>query len=229
MTLVIVAAVVSTTLLNKGPQTSPDDKVKLVPKLEMELTKFPDHETWVSKLNQTVEYVGMDDPKATLRDVLDQLATLYKVKFDVDESAFQMEMIDGVLIQEVANPKAIPPMQAPLGDVISAILRRIVVRSGARYQIKNNVVEITTTLQLTVTIGATVEAVSLREALDYIEDHFQLKFGPVLMLPGQERAPVKVTAVQGVRLAVILERLLKQVGLLFSVDDVVFQGAMPHP
>jgi tetratricopeptide (TPR) repeat protein len=96
-------------------------------------------------LSRVTKYDGLDDPKFTLQDALDQLSAKYGVQFDVNEKAFKFEMVDDVLKKEIANP-AIPPMTASLGTIIRKILSRIVVNSGATYIIRRDTVEITTGL-----------------------------------------------------------------------------------
>ena len=95
-------------------------------------------------LNKTIDYGGLDDPKATLIDELDRLARVYRVTFDVNEKAFKYEMLNDVLKTEIANPNAIPPMKTTLGTVLKKILARIGVPSGAMYLIRRDVIEITT-------------------------------------------------------------------------------------
>lgn len=101
-------------------------------------------------LMQTVRYPGADDPKATLKDVLDQIAKMpdlkpLKLKFDINEIAFKYEMVPDVEKTEVANPNPIPPMNTSLDTVLKKILSRIAVPSRATYVIqRDGTIEITT-------------------------------------------------------------------------------------
>jgi tetratricopeptide (TPR) repeat protein len=96
-------------------------------------------------LGRVTKYDGLDDPKFTLQDALDQLSAKYGVNFDVNEKAFKFEMVDDVLKKEIANPP-IPPLTASLGTIIRKILSRIVVNSGATFIIRRDTIEITTGL-----------------------------------------------------------------------------------
>jgi tetratricopeptide (TPR) repeat protein len=97
-------------------------------------------------LARTVKYDGLDDPKSTLQDVLDQLRDKYNLQFDVNEKAFKFENPDqDVLKTEVATPP-IPPLTASLGTVLRKILSRIKVNSGATFIIRRDTIEITTGL-----------------------------------------------------------------------------------
>jgi RNA polymerase sigma factor (sigma-70 family) len=95
-------------------------------------------------LRGEITYAGLDDPKSTLQDVLDQLSEVYNVRFDVNEKAFQDEHIDNVLRTEVAAKTPVRPMTGTLDRVLRKILSRINVPSGATYMIRKGYIEITT-------------------------------------------------------------------------------------
>jgi tetratricopeptide (TPR) repeat protein len=97
-------------------------------------------------LGRTIKYDGIEDPKITLQEALDQLADRYKVQFDVNEKAFKFEMLDDVLKKEIASPTPIPAMTASLGTILRKILSRLVVNSGATFLIRRDTIEITTGL-----------------------------------------------------------------------------------
>ncbi|MFO0925936.1 MAG: vWA domain-containing protein [Gemmataceae bacterium] len=104
-------------------------------------------------MNEKFDYGGLDDPKTTLYEALDQLkkATLSKlpggrdIDFDVNEKAFKYEMLNDVLKTEVASPNAIPRMEnVTLATVLKRILAKVPVPSGATYILRPNTIEITT-------------------------------------------------------------------------------------
>lgn len=100
-------------------------------------------------LSETFQYPGLDDPKATLTDVLDQVRKLttsktVKIQFDINEKAFRDDDAADVQKSEVANP-ALPPMDAPLEAVLRKILSRVPAKSGATFVIqRDGTIEITT-------------------------------------------------------------------------------------
>src|SRR5262249_36156643 len=95
-------------------------------------------------MNKTVDFGGLDDPKTTLIEALDQLTKVHRVTFEVNERRFKYELLNDVLKPEVANPNAIPAMKTTLGTVLRKILARISVPSGATYLLRRDVIEITT-------------------------------------------------------------------------------------
>jgi tetratricopeptide (TPR) repeat protein len=108
-----------------------------VPKRTIELREL---------LTKTIKYEGLDDPKATLQDALDQLSAKYQIQFDINEKAFKYDAPDNpdLLKKEIASP-AIPPMTASLGSVIRKILSRVpTTNSGATFIIRRDTIEITT-------------------------------------------------------------------------------------
>lgn len=206
--------------LKNAPRPASDhsdskDMVKSAAKLTMELTSFPGHDDLESKLNQTVNFEGCNDPKETVDEVLNRLTKRYEVVFEVDERAFRMEGLNDVRNVTVAEGADIPPMKAPLREVLTKILQRIPAISRVRYQSKTKAILITTVPQLCVTIDTALEDIPLREVLDYVEDHFEFKID---VGPEYDTRSVRVAAVRGVPLAVVLERLLNQVGLEYDKE-----------
>lgn len=98
----------------------------------------------VQKINQRINFDGVNDPKITLNDVLDKLSKLYDVSFDINEIAFRLDNIMAVGATEVAV-SPIPTMKnAHLERVLRKILSRIPANSGAVFSIRGDHVEITT-------------------------------------------------------------------------------------
>ena len=95
-----------------------------------------------SRLNQTVEFSGFDDPKTTLEEALNSLASQYSLAFDVNDNAFKGAQVQDVLTTPIAE-KAIPKMsQVSLEFVLRKILARV--PADATYVIHRDVIEITT-------------------------------------------------------------------------------------
>jgi hypothetical protein len=93
------------------------------------------------------DFPGIDDPKTTLEEALDQIATLYNVQFDVNEKAFRFEGLDEIGKKEIATPNPVPPLKNVRLDVLlRRILRRITVQSCATFVLRGDAVEITTGL-----------------------------------------------------------------------------------
>jgi hypothetical protein len=105
------------------------------------------------KLDQPIEYRGIDDPRATLQDVLGQLAIGFDLSFDVDERAFMVDGLVDVLKAEITKNNPIPPMKTSLGQVLKKILRRVEGTSGATFIIRRGHIEITTNSALRVELG----------------------------------------------------------------------------
>lgn len=95
------------------------------------------------KLAKPIDYQGIDDPKATLAELLQQLSQVYDLSFDVNEKAFRDVEIADVLNYEVAGRAPIPRMKTRLGNVLQKILSRVG-DSQAAYVVRKDVIEITT-------------------------------------------------------------------------------------
>src|SRR4051812_40910915 len=54
------------------------------------------------KLQRRVRYSGVDDPKSTFVDVLDQISRDYNLVYDVNERAFKYENVMDVLKTQIA-------------------------------------------------------------------------------------------------------------------------------
>jgi hypothetical protein len=97
------------------------------------------------QLDAEIDFKGMDDPKVTLIEALNQQADRYGFSFDVNERAFRAEKMNDVLKTAITERDPIPPMnKATLAWVLKKILERIPVRSGAVFLIRRGGVEITT-------------------------------------------------------------------------------------
>lgn len=99
---------------------------------------------WRDKLVQPINYEGIDDPRSTLHDALEQLAGRYGIAFQINERAFKFDGIMEVEKFEIPSSKPIPSMKASLATVLKTILARIPATSRAIYVLRKDHVEITT-------------------------------------------------------------------------------------
>lgn len=93
-------------------------------------------------LGQTIQFNGIDDAKATLRDALDLISKRYNLTFDINEEAFKRAEIAEVGKVEIF-PTPMPAMQAKMEDVLRKILSRL--SPKAAFFIRGDAIEITTT------------------------------------------------------------------------------------
>jgi hypothetical protein len=97
------------------------------------------------KVNERVDFEGVDDPNATLKDVLEKLEALTKVHFSVNDAAFSAEGLENLLTQRVVGAdRPIPKMTGvTLDTVLRKVLSRITSQSGTTYLIRRDGIEIT--------------------------------------------------------------------------------------
>jgi hypothetical protein len=99
----------------------------------------------VQKLNQRVNFDGIDDARATLNDALEKLNKLYGVSFEIDERAFKVDGLMDVGRTEIAQPTPIPAMKnVRLERILRTILRRVPAPSFATFYVRGDYIEITT-------------------------------------------------------------------------------------
>jgi hypothetical protein len=96
------------------------------------------------KLQQRVQFDGIDDNTITLGEVLDKLAEKYNLAFDLNEKAFRVDGIADVLAQRIAtNP--LPKMKnVRLETLLHKVLGRVEGTSGATLNVRRDAIEITT-------------------------------------------------------------------------------------
>jgi hypothetical protein len=136
------------------------------------------------KLYKVITYDGMDDPKATLQDLLDMLSKVHEITFDLNEVAFKEELVNDVAKQEVGHTP-IPRMErVRLRVVLNRILQRVAVPSGATWLVRGDHIEITTRAAarrevfgakgadqpLPVLVNAEFQRVPLEQALETITE-----------------------------------------------------------
>jgi hypothetical protein len=98
----------------------------------------------IQKVNQRVDFLGLDDPRATLNDALDKLGEKYGVSFEINEQAFKMDGLMDVGRTPIAET-ALPEMKnVRLSRVLRKILRKVPAPSGATFYVRGDYIEIIT-------------------------------------------------------------------------------------
>ena len=96
------------------------------------------------KIHEQIRFLGIDDPKVTFQEALDLLSTRYNLTFEVNELAFQRESVTDIWRTEIADPRPIKRMQAPIATVLQHILAKLPAKSKATLLIRPDHIEITT-------------------------------------------------------------------------------------
>jgi WD40 repeat protein len=97
------------------------------------------------RLARKVRFTGFDDPKTTVKEILGSLADHYELKFEVDEAAFEREGVNDVGSEEVVGSAPLPAMDnVPLLSVLTGVLSRVKVPSGAVFVTSEKVITIST-------------------------------------------------------------------------------------
>jgi hypothetical protein len=105
----------------------------------------PAEPSLIQKLDKRATTKALDDPKTTLADALESLSRQFDVTFDVNEKAFQNEMVQDALKSEVAATSPIPSMKnVRLATALRKVLSRVQVPSGATFTVRGDHIEITT-------------------------------------------------------------------------------------
>lgn len=97
-------------------------------------------------LEKKVNFKEIDDPQATLEQVLQFLSREHGLRFRVDERAFKNEGVEDVLASQVAEIPLSAMTNVRLSDVLQAICDRIQSLSGVQVLITPEYLEITTRL-----------------------------------------------------------------------------------
>jgi hypothetical protein len=193
-----------------------------------EVPRFPHREDPALKksLERTIHFPGLEDSKATLKQVLADLGKEYNLTFDVNERAFRDEDVKDVLSTPIAACAPLPPMKATLGTVLRKILARVPAPSGARFVLRRDTIEITTSAAWLRELGLPPDTTSplistrfrnvpLRKA---IED---LGFAVLFDVRIEERTRIRVTAhLDHVPMETALELLADMGGLGVVGRDV---------
>jgi hypothetical protein len=152
-----------------------------------------------AKIGQVRDFVAFDDPKMTLQEAIDHLAKKYDVNIDVNERAFLSEEVREVLRLPVAE-QPIPALKGTFAQILSRILARVPIPSGATYVIRGDRIEITTG--------------------KFVEQEFYSNRLPVTPLP-----PLVHAAIANAPLAIALRDLARAEGANVVVDVRVAKEA----
>jgi hypothetical protein len=148
-------------------------------------------------LARTVDFYGLDDPKTTLVEALDQLAKVHRLRFVINAKAFKGKDLDDWEENGICNPNAIPAMKAPLSTVLKKILARVRVASGAIYILRRDGIEITTNACWFRELGLPADTTSELVSLDLRKvrlDRALARIGVRMIDPRiEKRAGVRVT------------------------------------
>jgi hypothetical protein len=129
----VVAAALTWSAAADKPQAPPDSRPSAP--AEADLT---------DRLDRRIDFAGIDDPKTTLREALDQLARESGLTFDVNEAAFREEQFEDVLARTV-DDRPVPKMKRVTAEhALRKILATIPVPTGATFLVRREAVEITT-------------------------------------------------------------------------------------
>jgi len=98
------------------------------------------------KLESTIDFSGFEDPDTKLSDALVHLGRIANVSFEINQKAFNDEMVENLAEKPVG--RAIPKMaNTSLERVLPRIFERVPSPSGATFVVRGGVVEITTRRQ----------------------------------------------------------------------------------
>jgi hypothetical protein len=105
----------------------------------------PKQDKQLSEMLRTrVKFSTIDDTNATLAEVLDLMAQRYDIAFEVNEKAFTADDVQDVLKTQVAAQAPITAMDARLSAVLQKVLDRVPTKSGVRFLVRKEYIEITT-------------------------------------------------------------------------------------
>jgi hypothetical protein len=97
------------------------------------------------RMQDRVNTNGIEDPKTTFAEVLEQYAKLFNLPLSVNEKAFQDDNSNAVFKAEIIGENPLPPMKnARIDTILQRVLSRLPCESGATYTIRNDRIEITT-------------------------------------------------------------------------------------
>jgi hypothetical protein len=161
-----------------------------------------------AKLAERFDFHGVDDPKATLQEILDLLSKNRDVAFEINERAFTFEQIKAGEVA-IADGKPIPGRKnARLDDVLNLVLARVQSANtgeSAVFLVRRDRIEITTGRALRTEIwgegfngpflplvNARLEKKPLDEALSQLAD--ETDFNVVLDRRAADKASTPVSA-----------------------------------
>jgi hypothetical protein len=122
-------------------------------------------------LAQEIKFEGIDDPKMTLGEFLEQLSAQYDLTFDVNEPAFRAnEGIADVMRMPIAEPP-LPKMPGiRLSTLLKKVLSRIPAEAGATYVVRPDCIEITTHRAVCLELGLHPDATRMPLVAAYFDN-----------------------------------------------------------
>jgi hypothetical protein len=197
-------------------------------------------------LEELIKWELLDDPKATLGDVLDLLQQKYevRVKFSVNEKAFRKAFEEPRDVRSEVVGK-IEGGTVTLRKLLDAILFKINVPSGAAFLVRRGSVEITTVEALEIELGLPktrgkglwmlprivyhleVTAMKFSDVCDKIADECEIT---VLIDPRvKEKADTKIKAtLRNAAVSTALDRLADMAGLAVARKGNVYYVTTPE-
>jgi hypothetical protein len=183
-------------------------------------------------LARTVDFYGLDDPKTTLVEALDQLAKVHRLRFVINAKAFKGKNLDDWEANGICYHDNIPAMRAPLSTVLKKILSRVPVPSGATYVLRRGGIEITTNAFWFRELGLPADTTSELVSLDLRKvrlDRALTRVGVRMIDPRiEKRARVQVTVrLHFVPQETALELLADMAGLVVVRKSGIFYLTSP--
>jgi hypothetical protein len=155
-------------------------------------------------LAQVIDFQGLNDPKATLGEMLESISDRYDLTFDINEPAFNADGLADVLNTPIAEKPIGKLHKVHLSTLLKKLLSHVPNPSGATYIIRRDVVEITTGMGAEIAmnrergrtqlplIQAAFEKTPLDKALKELSD--ATGFNIIIDVRAKEKANSAVTA-----------------------------------
>jgi RNA polymerase sigma factor (sigma-70 family) len=127
---------------------------------------------WRERLNQQIQYEGIDDPKVILSEALDGLQRRFGITFEINHKAFEANGLADVLQMKITERSSVPPMpNTSFATVLRVILSRLPAEANPVYVLRPDTVEITTKEALRDELG--IPRNELRSVLPLVWDVFE--------------------------------------------------------
>jgi hypothetical protein len=100
-------------------------------------------DSWVGdRLQKVIDFGGIDDPKITLKDALNDLSKKADVTFRFNLKGFRQVMIQDPQALEVAATRPVPATKASLANVLREILDNVEIEDGLTFLLRGERIEI---------------------------------------------------------------------------------------
>jgi RNA polymerase sigma factor (sigma-70 family) len=127
---------------------------------------------WRERLNQPLQFEGIDDPKVTLSDVLDNLQRRYGITFEINHKAFEANGLTDIETMKITEKRLVPPLpNASFATVLRVILSHLPAEANPVYVLRSDTVEITTKEALQDELG--IPRNEFRSVLPLVWDVFE--------------------------------------------------------